>query len=44
VASSDALQYMLHEAGTTEEQNAKAKDLIERLHQAAYAGRIKFRA
>ena len=42
--ASDALQYMLHEAGTTEEQNAKAKDLIERLHQAAYAGRIKFRA
>jgi hypothetical protein len=42
--ASDALHYMLHEAGTTEEQNAKAKDLIERLHQAAYAGRIKFRA
>jgi hypothetical protein len=42
---SDALQYMLHgEAGTTEEQGAKTKDLIERLHQAAYAGHIKFRA
>ena len=28
----------------TEENSAKAKDLIERLHSAAYAGRIKFRA
>ena len=26
-----------------EENSAKAKDLIERLHSAAYAGRIKFR-
>jgi hypothetical protein len=43
--ASDALQYMLHgEAGTTEEQSAKVKDLIERLRKAAYAGRIKFRA
>jgi hypothetical protein len=43
--ASDALQHMLlGEAGTTEEQSAKAKDLIERLHEAAYAGRIKFRA
>ena len=43
--ASDALQYMLYgEAGTTEEQSAKAKDLIERLHEAAYAGRIKLRA
>ena len=29
---------------TTEEDRAKAKDLIERLHSAAYAGRIRFRA
>jgi hypothetical protein len=43
--ASDALQYMLYgEAGTTEEQNAKTKDLIERLHEAAYAGRVKLRA
>ncbi len=43
--ASDALQYMLHgEAETTEEQSVKVKDLIERLHEAAYAGRIKFRA
>jgi hypothetical protein len=43
--ASNALQYMLYgEAGTTEEQSAKAKDLIERLHEAAYAGRIKLRA
>jgi hypothetical protein len=43
--ASDALQYMLHgEAGTTQDQSAKAKDLIERSHSAAYAGRITFRA
>jgi hypothetical protein len=43
--ASNALQYMLYgEAGTTEEQSAKAKDLIERSHSAAYAGRITFRA
>ena len=38
------LEEMLNGETETEEQNAKAKDLIERLHQAAYAGRIKFRA
>jgi hypothetical protein len=43
--ASTALQYMLYgEAGTTEEQSAKAKDLIGRLHEAAYAGRIQLRA
>jgi hypothetical protein len=43
--ASTALQYMLYdEAGTTEEQSAKAKDLIGRLHEAAYAGRLQLRA
>src|SRR6267378_1410116 len=42
--ASDALQLMLYGETETEEQSAKAKDLIERLHYAAYAGRIKFRA
>ena len=34
---------MLDGEATNEENSAKAKDLIERLHSAAYAGRIKFR-
>jgi hypothetical protein len=41
----DAVQYMADdETETTEERSAKVKDLIERLHEAAYAGRIRFRA
>jgi hypothetical protein len=43
--ASNALQYMLYgEAGTTAEQDAKTKDLIGRLHEAAYAGRIQLHA
>jgi hypothetical protein len=42
--ASRAVQLMLYGEAETEEQSAKAKDLIERLHDAAYAGRIKFRA
>ena len=42
--ASDAWSMMLYGEAETEEQSAKAKDLIERLHSAAYAGRIKFRA
>jgi hypothetical protein len=42
--ASDAVQLMLYGETETEEQSAKAKDLIERLHHAAYAGRINFRA
>lgn len=42
--ASDSLQYMLYGEAGTEEQSAKVKDLIERLHEAAYAGRIKLRA
>jgi hypothetical protein len=42
--ASDVLEYMLHGEAGTEEQSAKARDLIERLQSAAYAGRIKFRA
>jgi hypothetical protein len=42
--ASDGLQYMLYDEAITEEQCAKAKNLIERLHSAAYAGRIRFRA
>ena len=37
------IQEMLYGEATNEENSAKAKDLIERLHSAAYAGRIKFR-
>jgi hypothetical protein len=37
------VQEMLDGEATNEENSAKAKDLIERLHSAAYAGRIKFR-
>jgi hypothetical protein len=36
-------QDMLYGEATNEENSTKAKDLIERLHRAAYAGRIKFR-
>jgi hypothetical protein len=42
--ASDAVQQMLYGEGGTEEQSAKARDLLERLHVAAYAGRVKFRA
>ena len=43
--ASTALQYMLYgEPGTTVEQGAKTKDLIGRLQEAAYAGRIQLRA
>jgi hypothetical protein len=37
------VQEMLYGEATDEENSAKEKDLIERLHDAAYAGRIKFR-
>jgi hypothetical protein len=42
--ASDALQRMLYGEVETEEHAARTKELIERLHSAAYAGRIKFRA
>jgi hypothetical protein len=42
--ASDAVQQMLYGEAGNEEKSTKAKDLIERLHGAAYAGRIKFRA
>ena len=42
--ANDMVQEMLYGVATNEENSAKAKDLIERLHSAAYAGRIKFRA
>jgi hypothetical protein len=42
--ASDATQQMLYGDAETQEQSARAKELIERLHSAAYAGRIKFRA
>jgi hypothetical protein len=37
------IQEMVDGEATSEENSAKAKDLTERLHSAAYAGRIKFR-
>jgi hypothetical protein len=37
------IQEMVDGEATNEENSAKAKDLTERLHSAAYAGRIKFR-
>jgi hypothetical protein len=42
--ANDMIQDMLYGEATNEENSAKAKGLIERLHSAAYAGRIKFRA
>ena len=42
--ANNMVQEMLDGEATNEENSAKAKDLIERLHSAAYAGRIKFRA
>ena len=42
--ANDSLQEMLYGEAPNEEKSAKAKDLIERLHSAAYAGRLKFRA
>ena len=41
--ASDVVQYMLDVEAETDEHNARAKGLIERLHSAAYAGHIKFR-
>jgi hypothetical protein len=41
--ANNMVQEMLDGEATNEENSAKAKDLIERLHSAAYAGRIKFR-
>ena len=42
--ASDVVQLMLYGEAETEAHSASAKGLIERLHSAAYAGRIKFRA
>jgi hypothetical protein len=42
--ASNVVEQMLDGEAQTEEHNARAKDLIQRLHSAAYAGRIKFRA
>src|SRR5882672_11471288 len=42
--ASDAVQQMLDGEAGTEEQSAKAKDLIERIHRAAYSGQLKLRA
>lgn len=40
--ATDALKYMVDdEAETTQEQSTKVTDIIQRLLQAAYAGRIK---
>jgi hypothetical protein len=41
--ASDVLQQMLYGEAETDEHSTRAKDLVERLHSAAYAGRIKFR-
>ena len=41
--ANDMIQDMLYGETPNEENSAKEKDLIERLHSAAYAGRIKFR-
>lgn len=41
--ASDVVQQMLYGEAETEAHSARAKGLIERLHSAAYAGRIKFR-
>jgi hypothetical protein len=42
--ASNVVQQMLDGEAETETHSARAKDLIERLHSAAYAGHIKFRA
>jgi hypothetical protein len=42
--ASDALEYLLDSEPETEEQRAKAKDLIKQLRSAAYAGHVRFRA
>jgi hypothetical protein len=39
----DSFWYGLNEEAETEGNRVRARDLIERLHNAAYAGRIKFR-
>jgi hypothetical protein len=39
----DTLSHSLNNEAATDQQSAKARSLIERLHSAAYAGRIKFR-
>src|SRR5882724_1725305 len=42
--ANDAMQDMLYGEAVNEEKSAEVKSLLERLHSAAYAGRIKFRA
>jgi len=42
--ANDAVQEMVDGEAETAEHRAKAKDLIERLHRAAYAGQLKLRA
>ena len=39
-----SLLHLLNNETATKEQRTKARDLVERLQSAAYAGRIKFRA
>ena len=39
----NSLLHSLNNEAATDEQSAKARSLIERLHSAAYAARIKFR-
>src|SRR4051812_28835804 len=39
-----AIQELVHGEIETAEHRAKTKDLIERLHHAAYAGQLKIRA
>jgi hypothetical protein len=42
--ASDSFHYDLFGEAETEEERAKIKNLIQQLHSAAYAGRIRFRA
>jgi hypothetical protein len=42
--ASDSFDYDLFGEAETEEERAKIKNLIQQLHSAAYAGRIRFRA
>jgi hypothetical protein len=42
--ASDSFDYGLFHETESEEERAKAKNLVERLHGEAYAGRIRFRA
>jgi hypothetical protein len=41
--ASNVVEQMINGEAPTEEQSARAKDLVDQLHSAAYAGRIKFR-